>query len=85
MLLHERPDQPGDRVKYSQEVVSTQEAMVGSADGSAWMRLLDVDVLDRRAVTSLSGETREGSVKTPALVPRRGGEYTGTVHMHSSC
>lgn len=58
---------------------------MGSAGGSAWMRLLDVVVLDRRAVTSLSGETREESMKTPALVPRRGGEYTRSVHTHSSC
>lgn len=59
--------------------------MGSAAGGSAWVRLLDVVVLDRSAVTSLSGETREGSVKTPALVPRRGGEYTRTAHMHSSC
>lgn len=55
--------------KYSQEVVSIWKAMVGSADGSASMWLLDVAFLDRMDVTSLSGERRKGSVEAPGFVP----------------
>lgn len=54
---------------------------MGSAGGSARMRLLDVVVLDRRAVTSLSGETRGGvSENTWARSQERGRIHTCSSH-----
>lgn len=43
--------------------------MVGSAEESASMWLLDVAFLDRMDVPSLLGEKTKGSVKAPVPVP----------------